>query len=598
MTPPYLPFIFTLFVTSVVAALLAMYAWHRRTVPGGVYFAILMALLAEWSFVIAAELATVDLPTKVTWAKLAYPAVVSLGPLWFLFALAYGHRSTWITRRRIILLWIVPAGILGLALTNEWHGLVWPRITPTSDTPGAILNYEHGIAVWVNVVYAYTLLLIGTIIIVRTALRSGPLFRQQSRLLVVGVAIPWIANALYVANITPLPGLDLTPFAFTLTGLTVAWTIFRFHMLDIVPIARDTLIENMSDAVVVLDARNRVVDMNPVVRRLFSQQDGNVIGQPAQTVFARWPDVVNRYLNSTEEQTEVVIDMPDGKRWLDMRISSLYDRNRQLNGRLIVIREITARKDAEAVLQQYNRELEAHNAELDAFAHTVAHDLKNPLNLVLGYSALLLDFRAGLSDEEVQQTLDGLTRTAKKMDRIIDELLLLAGVRKLSNIQMETVDMAHIVSEAQKRLMDMIADTQAVISSPTVWPTVTSYTPWIEEVWVNYISNALKYGGAPPHIELGYDIVPDPAAPPGSQDEQSHVRFWVRDHGSGLTPESQAQLFVEFTRLDQARARGQGLGLSIVRRIVEKLGGQVGVDSQIGQGSTFFFTLPLRREPV
>ena len=110
------------------------------------------------------------------------------------------------------------------------------------------------------------------------------------------------------------------------------------------------------------------------------------------------------------------------------------------------------------------------------------------------------------------------------------------------------------------------------------------YGPWIEEVWVNYLSNALKYGGSPstpPQIELGAEAQPD-----------GLVRFWLRDHGPGIPAESQAHLFTQFTRLDQVRAQGHGLGLSIVRRIVEKLGGQVGVISQVGQGSTFFFALP------
>jgi two-component system sensor histidine kinase/response regulator len=116
--------------------------------------------------------------------------------------------------------------------------------------------------------------------------------------------------------------------------------------------------------------------------------------------------------------------------------------------------------------------------------------------------------------------------------------------------------------------------------------------PWIEEVWANYISNALKYGGSPPRIELGAD--PPPPSPPsgGTEGEARMVRFWVRDNGPGLTPEEQARLFTPFTRLEQVRAKGHGLGLSIVRRIVEKLGGQVGVESEVGQSSTFSFTLP------
>jgi signal transduction histidine kinase len=178
-----------------------------------------------------------------------------------------------------------------------------------------------------------------------------------------------------------------------------------------------------------------------------------------------------------------------------------------------------------------------------------------------------------------------IVQSGRKMNNIIDELLLLAGARKM-DVDVEPVDMARIVRQAQQRLGFMIEEQQAEIVLPETWPTALGYGPWIEEVWVNYVSNALKYGGQPPHVELGADV--------GQADDLPHdaVRFWVRDDGPGLSPEEQVRLFTPFTRLDQVRAKGHGLGLSIVRRIVEKLGGQVGVESEVGAGSLFWFTLP------
>jgi len=107
------------------------------------------------------------------------------------------------------------------------------------------------------------------------------------------------------------------------------------------------------------------------------------------------------------------------------------------------------------------------------------------------------------------------------------------------------------------------------------------YAPWIEEVWVNFISNGLKYGGNPPLLELGSDAT-----------DADMIRFWVRDNGIGIDAASQSELFTEFTRLDKVRAQGHGLGLSIVHRIIKKLGGYVGVESGPGEGSMFYFTLP------
>jgi signal transduction histidine kinase len=135
----------------------------------------------------------------------------------------------------------------------------------------------------------------------------------------------------------------------------------------------------------------------------------------------------------------------------------------------------------------------------------------------------------------------------------------------------------------------MIQEYQAEISLPAKWPLALGHAPWVEEVWANYLSNALKYGGRPPRLELGAELLPNVA----SSDITSRLAcFWVRDNGRGLTSSEQARLFTPFERLSQAQIGGHGLGLSIVKRIVEKLGGTVGVASETGQGSTFFFTLP------
>ncbi len=232
------------------------------------------------------------------------------------------------------------------------------------------------------------------------------------------------------------------------------------------------------------------------------------------------------------------------------------------------------------MLRQQAAELRARNEDLDAFAYTTAHDLKGPLSLIIGYASVLSEDYATLSAEELHEMSGATIRTAFKMRAIIDELLLLAGVRKVE-VKATPLDMSEIVAEAWQRVVGLIEQYQAEIVMPPAWPVAQGYRPWVEEVWVNYLSNAVKYGGQPPSMELGATPQPD-----------STIRFWVRDNGPGLTPEDQAQLFLPFTRLDQARATGYGLGLSIVRRIVEKLGGQVGVESEVGRGSVFFFTLP------
>lgn len=244
--------------------------------------------------------------------------------------------------------------------------------------------------------------------------------------------------------------------------------------------------------------------------------------------------------------------------------------------------EMAKRQEAEQALRQYMLELETRNKELDAFAHTVAHDLQGPLATFMGYASILQEDWATLPAEQLEKVLQTILQGGRKMNNIVDELLLLASVRK-EEAQRVPLDMGQIIADVQRRLDYMIEKYGAeIIILPDSWPVALGYAPWVEEVWANYFSNAIKYGGQPPRLEVG-------ATP---QVDES-VCFWVRDNGSGLTLDEQDRLFIPFTKLSQVRAKGHGLGLSIVQRIVEKLGGQVGVESQIGQGSLFYFTLPV-----
>ncbi len=250
--------------------------------------------------------------------------------------------------------------------------------------------------------------------------------------------------------------------------------------------------------------------------------------------------------------------------------------------------EVLARVETHLMLRNLQRELQREImerdrviAELDAYAHTVAHDLKNPLTALVGFSSLLEKRYHRMTEEELCRNVALIAQNGRKMTNIIEELLLLSSVRQIEELDLQTLDMGALVAEAQARLSDMITETQGELQVPDVWPPAIGYAPWIEEVWVNYLSNALKYGGSPPRIELGATV-----------EAPAWVRFWVRDNGPGIEPEDQARLFVPFERLSQARAKGHGLGLSIVRRIIEKLGGEVGIESAAGTGTVFSFTLP------
>jgi signal transduction histidine kinase len=231
-------------------------------------------------------------------------------------------------------------------------------------------------------------------------------------------------------------------------------------------------------------------------------------------------------------------------------------------------------------IRQAEQALKQRNQELDAFAHTVAHDLKASLSLLVGYSQILLEAHDTLHAEDRRKFLQIMDQTGRKMHNIVDELLLLASMRR-EDVPIAPLEMAEIVAQALGRLQYMRQEHQAHIILPASYPQALGYAPWVEEVWLNYISNALKYGGRPPRVELGAQVQVD-----------GYVKFWVKDNGAGLSADQLAHLFTPYTRLGQPHIKGHGLGLSIVWRIIEKLNGRVGAESEPGQGSVFSFYLP------
>ncbi len=567
-------------ITSLVASI---FIWRRRTAPGALALLGMQVAIIGWLGLNTLELVDPTPAGTLLWAKLEYFFFTSGPVAWMLFALQYTGRDRWLTRRRTALLFLVPLIGSFLALTNDWHHLIWKRYTFTPINNWlAMTVVAYGPWFWVHILYTYSMLLVGAFIIIREYFQAWKPYRQQSLWSVVGAILPLVFNIVYVFHLIPGFRKDYSSISYALSGLAFTLAVVRYQLFDLMPVARKTLVDEMGDGVLVVDRQDRVVDMNPAAQLALGLLAGQAIGQPAAQVLSGRQSLADCLSDPAGTQTEISVGQGQAQRYYDVRLSPFSDRGGQLTGRLVVLRDITVRRELEEGLRRTNQELAARNEELDAFGHMVAHDLKGPLALILGY-ALLLSDGSSLSKEQCDESIRAIAETGKKMDGIIEELMLLAGLRK-AHVELLPLDMAAIAAKAANRLSRMIDQYEAVIDWPaaSAWPLALGHDPWVEEVWVNYLSNAIKYGGRPPHVQVGA------AAHNGG------VRFWVRDNGSGLLPENQARLFVPFERLDQVRATGYGVGLSVVRRIVEKMGGQVGVESDgvPGQGRTFSFTLP------
>ncbi len=364
----------------------------------------------------------------------------------------------------------------------------------------------------------------------------------------------------------------------------------------------EALIASTPGGIVVIDPEGRVKRWSPAAERIFGYTAAEALGRNIDLLIAsgspqmlregtrltataftadRVAHIVTQRMRKDGSLVDVEIyGTPEIVGTERGMILSYYDISELQAARQALERSNAELQQRLAELDRANAELQAQNAELDAFAHTVAHGLRSPLGNILGYADLLRWDAAEMTGAEVSDLALEIWQQGRRMRNIIDELLLLSSMRT-EDVHLEPLDMADVVAAAQERLADLIARAEAEIHLPDTWPVALGYGPWIEEVWVNYLGNALTHAGPTPRIELG-------AEPWG----EGMVRFWVRDNGPGVAPEIRPRLFTPFTRLSQVHASGYGLGLSIVQRIITRLGGEVGVESEPGRGSLFFFALP------
>lgn len=356
-----------------------------------------------------------------------------------------------------------------------------------------------------------------------------------------------------------------------------------FEKTEQLKMFNENIVQSVAETIFIIDNNDTLTFANPAAGELLGYKNSELMGKPLSLVVPiqnqgnhknGWAPLAKEH----KDRFETFLRHKDGHVIPCIASTRPLYRDGQFEGVLAALTDITDRVKSE-------EELEKLVTDLDAFAHTAAHDLKIPLTLIIGYADILQKDFETRQDFEHKSYLDSLIRSSLKMENIIDELLLLSSLRMNQDIPIELLDMGNIVTEVLQRFTFMIEQKQAIITLPEKWPASLGYSAWIEEVWANYLSNAIHYGGNPPEIIIGATVV----------ESGAWVSYWVQDNGQGLSKQEQDRLFQPFSRLDHVRARGHGLGLSIVQRIMEKLGGKITVESEIGKGSRFSFLLPTQK---
>jgi PAS domain S-box-containing protein len=379
----------------VVAIAAALYVWRTRDTPSSKTGSLLLLAAACWVAGYALELARVDLPGKVFFEKVQFVSACIIPTAWLVFTLQYTTHGGWLTRWRLVLLSGIPLAALLLALTNEAHNLIWYNVHLDSGGALIVKNSDNGIVLWLYMAYAYALLFGSTFLIVQALVRSRRLFRWQAAAVLLAVVGLWLINALSeIFMWQPLPNLEMMPVALGITVPVIAWGFLRLRIVDIVPVAREAVIESMEDGVIVLDVAGRVVDMNAAAESIIDIKAPSVIGQPLEKAWPELSDLVEQIAPDTP--AEMTVRRGEMRYTYDVRVSPLSDWRGQLFSRAIVLRDISERKRAEDDLHESEtrtrRRLEEQTALLQATqALSSTLDLRDLLDLVAEQMAQSID---------------------------------------------------------------------------------------------------------------------------------------------------------------------------------------------------------------
>src|SRR5947209_1196608 len=377
-------------ISGAILIWLMVVTWRRRSAPAASSFLVILLAAAIYALGYMVELVSTDLSTAIFWNNVSWVGSVLLPPAWFIFALQYTGRSRWLTRRLIVLLAIVPLVTLLLVWTNTSSALISSNNRLDSTAPFAAIVSTPGAWFWVFLVYAYTLFLLGALVIgsfIRTMIRSASLYHGQVIALLIAVIAPWVGNAIYLFGPYPLSLFDPTPLAFTVSGMAVAWSLFRYQMLDLTPVARDVVIESMSDAVIVMDLRHRITDLNPAAERLLGRPRSEVVGRPSLQAASAWFEQIQRFYHVPTAHEELVLTLDGTPHFFDLRISPLADRHGSTSGRLVVLRDITERKQAMEALERA-REEQAASAHENARLYQEANEQRQYFEALMNNSPI------------------------------------------------------------------------------------------------------------------------------------------------------------------------------------------------------------------
>ena len=567
------PYVIALLVAGGVSAYLAFFVWARRSSPVATPLAMLLLGATVWQVGYAFELASDNESTKVLWAKVGYLGIVTVPTAWLAVALQYTGRGHWLSRRNLALLGMVPLATLMLSWTNEAHGLIWSSIKWDGSESFFVPEFVHGAWFWVFGAYSYLLIILGLILVGEAVLRTPRLYLAQGAALVVSALVPWATNWAFAVGLTPVPHLNLTAFAFVVSGVVLAWAMVQTRLLDITPVAREMIFENMRDGVIVVDPLNRVLECNSAARRIIGDAAESAIGRPIALVWPDAQDVLERLTDFTTEDLEIVVGRRPEQQTYTVAYSTIFDPRGDLAGRLITLQNTTDRKRAEVERERLLAEVMASRETLRSLSRRLAEvheeerrhlarEIHDEFGQVLTGLTLTLEMTSHLPAEQAKASLNEAQRMVSGLMELVRQVSLDLRPAMLDDLGLLPALLWYFDRYTSQTHVAVSFHNEGIDGR---------FLPEVETAVYRIVqeglTNVARHAGVKEAVvKLGHN--------------RRVLRVHIEDVGVGFDP-------------GVTLAKGAGSGLPGIRERVEFLGGQLKVESAPGKGTRLTCELPL-----
>ncbi len=581
---------FILFLGATIALLIAYLSWKNIPSPGAKSATFLMLSVFLWAFSEGMYVISNSFISTLFWDQFKFIGIVITPVTIFIMSLTHTHRISRIKKSFVLRLLIIPVITLLFAFTYENHNLFLKSFTYINVGNLSIINGEFGAWFWVHTAYSYTLLFLSVIFFAIEYFKQPRIYRRQTLVLIIAMIIPWISNILTIFNLIGDVVIDITPPSFVITGLIMFLGMFRFKLLDLIPVAKEVVLESMDDGIIVLDNQNRLIDVNAAATKFFSKQHKYIIGNILSDVSPALSESILTAENDSNGHHKVTLTINKEVKIYSIKKSTIYDIENRDIGQVISLHDITELENIMKQLAHSKKIADEANKAKGLFLANMSHEIKTPMNGVLGMIDHLIEKDL---DNEIKHDIDIIKSCTDNLLSIINDILDYSKIEsgKLSmesipfNLKNTVIKTCKLFSfQADKKGIELIYSVDDDLPNMVIGDSVR-----VRQILSNLISNAIKFTS---HGSISVDV-----SSKKLDTKSNRIQFSIKDTGIGIKEQEIPKLFDSFAQHDISTTRkygGTGLGLAIVKKLVQMMNGNIVVKSELGEGSEFTIDIPFK----